>query len=54
MIYINLPAHYQLKTDAHKTAEENERTQHPFAVLAGWVLFLILLTVILLILGGIS
>lgn len=51
MIYINLPAHYQLKTDAHKTAKENERSQNPYAVLAGWVLFLLLLTVILLI-GG--
>lgn len=51
MIYINLPEHYQLKTDAHKTAEEHERSQNPYAILAGWVLFLLLLTVILLI-GG--
>jgi hypothetical protein len=51
MNYINLPEHYRSKTDAHKTAEENERSQNPYAVLAGWVLFLLLLTVILLIEG---
>lgn len=52
MIYINLPAHYRLIADAHKTAEENEQKQNPYTVLAGWILFLILLTVVLLI-GGI-
>ncbi len=51
MSYINLPDHYRVKADAHKTAEEHEKTQSPFAVLAGWVLFLLLLTIIVLI-GG--
>ncbi len=51
MIYINLPEHYRTKTDAYKTAEDHEKNQSPFAVLAGWILVLILLTAILLI-GG--
>jgi hypothetical protein len=51
MSYINLPEHYRYKTDAHKTAEEHETNQSPFAVLAGWILVLILITAILLI-GG--
>jgi len=51
MNYINLPEHYRTKTNAHKTAEEHETNQSPFAVLAGWILVLILITAILLI-GG--